>query len=281
MPDDSKLEHISDTAFWVATFRASESDRPNALFHDKFAGMLAGERGRHIAAEMPYGELIAWAMVVRTVTIDELIQRAISLGIDTVVNLGAGLDTRPYRMGVPATLHWIEVDFPQIISYKTDKLARHSPACKVKRIAADLSDLPVRREILHRIGTQSKKVLVVTEGVITYFTPGDAELLSHDLFAVSSFDYWIQDYYQGGAKVWAPSGLQRRLGDSSFNFEEKDWLSFFPRHGWEILENRLTLTEAHRIQRPFPFPSSVSAMPKEDQEKWKSASGCVLYRKPL
>ena len=88
MADDSAITHVADTALWVATYRALESERSDALFHDKLAGLLAGERGRSIAATMPYPRIMAWALVVRTVAIDELIRDAINLGIDTVVNLG-------------------------------------------------------------------------------------------------------------------------------------------------------------------------------------------------
>ena len=97
MPQSADITHISDTALWVATYRADESTRPDALFRDELAGILAGERGRRIADAMPYPKIIAWGMVIRTVSVDALIQRAITLGIDTVINLGAGLDTRRGR----------------------------------------------------------------------------------------------------------------------------------------------------------------------------------------
>ena len=62
-------------------------------------------------------------MVIRTLIIDDLIQKAVVAGADTVVNLGAGLDARPYRMALPESLRWIEVDYPQVIDWKADKLA--------------------------------------------------------------------------------------------------------------------------------------------------------------
>ncbi|PRC60941.1 hypothetical protein C6A85_14430, partial [Mycobacterium sp. ITM-2017-0098] len=38
----------------------------------------------------------------RTKTIDDIITKAISDGCDRVLNLAAGLDTRPYRLNLPA-----------------------------------------------------------------------------------------------------------------------------------------------------------------------------------
>ena len=43
------VENISDTARWVAIFRAEESERPDAVFQDPFARKLAGEKGEQIA----------------------------------------------------------------------------------------------------------------------------------------------------------------------------------------------------------------------------------------
>ena len=49
---------------------------------------------------------------------DHLILEQIGLGVDMVVNLACGLDTRPLRMNLPSHLQWIEVDLPGILDYK-------------------------------------------------------------------------------------------------------------------------------------------------------------------
>jgi O-methyltransferase involved in polyketide biosynthesis len=98
----------------------------------------------------------------------------ISLGVDTVVNLGAGLDTRPYRMELPASLRWIEVDFPDTIAFKNQTQAGEKPVCRLERIAADLSDISLRRSLFQRIGWESQSVLIITDGVIMYLSSDDA-----------------------------------------------------------------------------------------------------------
>src|SRR3954462_5915422 len=116
---DDHLHHVSDTALWVAHYRAEESERPDALFRDPYAKVLAGERGRRIALSMgPTSRYTRWTLVIRTVLIDRFIADAIAAGFDTVLNLGAGLDSRPYRLALPEALQWIEVDQPQIIDHK-------------------------------------------------------------------------------------------------------------------------------------------------------------------
>lgn len=283
MSEDSSIKNVADTALWVATYRADESQRPDALFRDRLAGMLAGDRGRGIAASMPYPAMMAWILAIRTVAIDRLILRAITLGVDTVVNLGAGLDTRPYRMELPSSLNWIEIDFPNMIAYKNDKLAGEKPVCRLERIAADLSDFHIRRNILQRIGSESQSTLIITEGVIYYLSSDDAAALSRDLFTVPSFHYWIQDYRQNASKQRMPEKMKRLFKDSPILFDKDDWLSFFKEHGWTIAENVLAHNESVRLNRPFPvmFPWNILMLmaSKKTQEKWRQSSGFVLYRK--
>jgi hypothetical protein len=39
------IRHISDTALWVAVYRAQESELADAVFRDPYARKLAGDRG--------------------------------------------------------------------------------------------------------------------------------------------------------------------------------------------------------------------------------------------
>src|SRR5512142_1589331 len=90
------IRDVSDTAFFVAHYRALEGERPAALFHDPLAARLAGEHGRRIGEAMKKALVGGWSIAIRTVIIDRYLEAAIAGGVDTVLNLGAGLDTRPY-----------------------------------------------------------------------------------------------------------------------------------------------------------------------------------------
>jgi DNA invertase Pin-like site-specific DNA recombinase len=59
---DTPIENVSDTAFWVAHYRALETKRPDALFHDPLADVLAGDHGHKIARAMPMPFMTAWAI---------------------------------------------------------------------------------------------------------------------------------------------------------------------------------------------------------------------------
>ena len=76
---------VTDTARWVAYFRAVESERPDALFQDRHARRLAGARGQAIAERLPRGPL-SWSIAIRTKVFDELILEAVQAhGVRTVV----------------------------------------------------------------------------------------------------------------------------------------------------------------------------------------------------
>ncbi|HEV1993863.1 MAG TPA: class I SAM-dependent methyltransferase, partial [Candidatus Acidoferrum sp.] len=98
------VRNISDTARWAAVFRARETERADALFRDPYAERLAGTLGVDIANTLPQGNSHAWAWVARTYLFDQFITQELQQGADMVVNLAAGLDARPYRMSLPASL---------------------------------------------------------------------------------------------------------------------------------------------------------------------------------
>src|SRR3989475_2969204 len=89
----------------ISMYRAWESERADALFHDPYARRLAGPQGETIVRTMPKARTWAWPMVVRTCLFDELILRAIERdGVGTVLNLAAGLDARPWRLPLSPAL---------------------------------------------------------------------------------------------------------------------------------------------------------------------------------
>ncbi len=72
--------------------------------------------------------------------------------MDLVLNLAAGLDTRPYRMALPQSLQWIEVDLPDLLDYKEDLLKGERPNCALERMRLDLSDRVSRQELFSMVG---------------------------------------------------------------------------------------------------------------------------------
>src|SRR5262245_46603080 len=138
----TEIRHVSDTARWVAFYRAMETQRPDALFHDPFASKLAGTHGEAIVDNLPRGRQMAWAMIVRTQVFDEIIRDRIRTGgVDLVLNLAAGLDARPWRLTqLPPSLQWVDVDLPGILDYKLEALAGEKTVCHYDAVRLDLTD---------------------------------------------------------------------------------------------------------------------------------------------
>src|SRR5260370_34479140 len=100
-----------------------------------------------------------------------------------VINLAAGLDTRPYRMRLPSSLQWIEVDLPELIAYKEEILRNEKPVCKLQRVRLDLSDANARRALFVDLARRAKRPMAVSEGLITYLTATQTSRPGQDLAA--------------------------------------------------------------------------------------------------
>jgi methyltransferase (TIGR00027 family) len=138
--------------------------------------------------------MVRWNVAIRTVIIDDFITSAMARGVDTVLSLGAGLDTRPYRLDLPAELSWIEVDYPEMIAFKAERLASESPRCHLERVGLDLADIAARREFLARVDAGVSRLLVLTEVVILHLYERQVATLADDLRALAHLDGWIVDY---------------------------------------------------------------------------------------
>ena len=248
------INNVSDTAFWIAEYRANETDRPDALFRDPLARRLSGQEGRDIANAMPGSRMTAWTVVMRTVMIDDFILDVIANGADVILNLGAGLDTRPYRMELPASLRWIEVDFPHVIEFKEEKLADQTPRCQLERVKLDLSNREARRAFLNATNASAKKILVITEGVVPYLSVEDAGTLADDLNATPNVTNWIVDYFANGVMqmLQRRRNLANQLKNSPFKFNPPDWFAFFASHGWKPKQMKYMAEESQRLHRGMP-----------------------------
>jgi len=250
------ITHISDTARWVALYRAMESERPDALFHDSYARRLAGDRGEQILKTLPNARTWAWPMVVRTAVMDELILRAISRdGVGTVVNLAAGLDTRPYRLALPHTLRWCEVDFPDVIAYKREQLAGERPACLLEQAGVDLTDSRERHALFARLGASARAALVISEGLLIYLTPEQVAGLAVALHEQASFRWWLIDLGSPALlkmmeKTW---GKAVAAGNAPFRFAPPEGTAFFQAYGWREAEYRSMWEESRRLKRTMRF----------------------------
>lgn len=275
------VRNVGDTARWAAVFRARETEREDALFRDPYAARLAGSRGEQIAAAFPFHNEQAWSWVTRTWLFDHLISKEIATGTEIVMNLASGLDARPYRMKLPPTIAWVEVDFADVLHYKEQVLADAKPSCRVERVPLNLSNLAERRALFSNFG-RAKKALVVTEGLLMYLTETACGELAQDLFA-SGCEHWILDIASPGLlkMLQQEGGSQLEKVGAPLQFAPQQGPQFFIRHGWTVQEVHSMLKTADRLGRvPQPLkPAAAAPEPPPDQMGDRPWSGvCLLKR---
>jgi methyltransferase (TIGR00027 family) len=278
----SEIRDVSDTAIWVAYYRAVETDRHDAIIRDPLAKVLVGDRGAAIAQAFGRtSRYTAWTVISRTLIIDDYIQNALRQGVDAVVNLGAGLDTRPYRMDLPASLPWVEADFPHMVQYKTEKLRDQTPRCQLLRVGLDLSNTAARRDFIAKMVPEAKRILVLTEGVVPYLAEEEVAELAQDLRARSQVTFWVVEYFSEFAyRYLRRVGQSRQMANSPFRFFPTNWMEFFRERGWERKELHYFGEIARRFHRPPPMPwmakLAMLFMSKERIAQMQRLSGYLL-----
>jgi methyltransferase (TIGR00027 family) len=191
-PGKHEITHVSDTALMVAACRALETEEPDAFARDPLAARLAGERGFAILNGIPWSMVLRFGMAVRTRFVDDLLAEALTIhAIRTVLSVGCGLDTRPWRLALPPGLRWIEVDFPGVLDYKHGLLAGEKAHCRVERLSVDLNDAAQRRTMYAAAGTEP--ALVITEGVLMYLPAGTVDVLAAEIPSACGAAHWISD----------------------------------------------------------------------------------------
>jgi methyltransferase (TIGR00027 family) len=278
---DNPIRNVSDTALWVAIYRAMESERPDAIFHDPYARRLGGERGQAIVNVMPHGTTMSWPMVVRTAVMDEIILRCVQQGAATVLNLAAGLDARPYRLALPSTLRWLHVDLPDMVDYFRSHMSGETPKCQLEFVAVDLRNETARREVFAQAARHGP-VLVITEGLLIYLEPDNVAELARDLHEIARAKWWLSDL----ASPMLLKFLERRWqpllkgGNAPFRFGPAESTAFFAPHGWRELEFHSHWQESIRLKRTAPhfwFWNIVRHLqPRKRREEMQRMSGIIL-----
>jgi O-methyltransferase involved in polyketide biosynthesis len=161
------------------------------------------------------------------------------------------MDTRPYRMDLPASLHWVEVDHPSLIESKDAQLSTEVPACAIERIGLDLADHAARREVFDRIWATSTRAMVLTEGVLGALSVDEAGGLADDLHARPGCDSWVIDYFS--PRLLAAYQKHQPHRNVPVRFDPPGWETFFTERGWRIKEIRFLGVESERLHRPVPL----------------------------
>lgn len=245
---DTQIEHVSDTALLVAAARAKESERPDGLIHDPFAGRLAGDRGMALAKNVQTPEWMELGMGLRTRFLDELILRALGNGVDSILSLGAGLDARAWRLDLPSELRWMEVDFREMLDYKYGLLSDTTPHCHLERRSADLNNASERHAVIEEAASGAKNPLLMTEGLLMYLPAETVHSLATET-REAGFRFWLLD-------STSPGLMRRAHGDAidhinrvraETHLEGPHVREAIEQHGWKPFERRLFIEEGPKL----------------------------------
>jgi methyltransferase (TIGR00027 family) len=251
---DGQITHVSDTALLVAACRAIETEASDGFIRDPFAARLAADRGMAMLLAMPHPGMMRFGICVRTHFMDELLLEALaSHPIATVLSVGCGLDTRPWRLDLPGDLRWIEVDFPDMLDYKESLLSADTPRCRRERLTADMNDSAQRAAVYAAAG--SAPALMITEGLLMYLPGATVEALAAEAPQCSGIAYWMSDITSSAFERAINMDLSRTVGhvQASDCLKGEQILDSIRRRGWTTTAHRSYITDMAfampRIQR--------------------------------
>jgi O-methyltransferase involved in polyketide biosynthesis len=184
-------------------------------------------------------------------------------------------------MNLPESLQWVEVDFPKIIAYKEKILAEEKPVCQLERIAQDLSDIDARRELFASLNARTRRAVIVTEGLLIYFSPEDVSSLAADLNAASNFRAWIIDLSSPGQLrlMQRTTGKQLSAAGAGFKFGPPEGVNFFAPFGWHATDVQGMLKTAAEFKRAPDELLCMLPEPKGNPGNYPWTGVCKLEKR--
>jgi methyltransferase (TIGR00027 family) len=243
---DSEIIHVSDTALMVAACRAAETELEDGFVRDPFAARLAGERGKAILNALPYANIARMGLSIRARFVDELLLEALATNsIATVLSVGCGLDTRPWRLDLPANLRWIEVDFADMLDYKERLMSGEKAHCRRERLVADVTD-PQQRHTMYK-AADAEPSLMITEGLLMYLPAVTVDQLASETRNQSSVAHWISDITTTGFRKALGGGTDTmspiRHVQAADALEGERIQEVLQRHGWNTAARRSYISD--------------------------------------
>jgi methyltransferase (TIGR00027 family) len=258
------MQQSSRTAEYMALFRAVESARgpKQTLFTDRWASEFLRPTLRSVAVLARVSRLnvaicryldLRWpgarpTGVARTRYLDDAVAEAIQGGIRQIVILGAGFDTRPYRIPGCEDCRIYEVDHPHTSRLKqtvVQRMLKHQPA-HVVFVAADLNTRAVG-DVLHDAGLDvSQPCLFLWEGVTNYLTESAVDATLRYVGTVAPFSRILFTYvdrdvlrpdstFQG---IHAVRALLRRVDEPwTFGFDPTQLPQYLNNRGLRLLSD--------------------------------------------
>lgn len=188
---DSMLP-ISETLFIPLAARATESAKDNAIILDKKSAEIFKEiNTEHMIVDG--GEIATHGILARTKVIDEEVSEILSKDPNaTIINLGAGLDTRISRID-NGYLKWYDLDLPEVIIFREKFFSENE---RIRFISRSVLDSTWMQEVNV---SKDSTVIIIAEGLLMYFSKKEVteilELLAANFPEAHMFFDVVHSYF--------------------------------------------------------------------------------------
>ncbi len=252
---------VSHTAFRVMFYVALEQYQPDEhrLIHDDIAHKMLTGRLKLLVRIFGFKPIRQGFLGLiergfpgtrvgfcRKRYIDDKLIEAMDTGIDTVVILGSGLDTRAYRFPQLSTLLVYEVDLPQMIAYKERKLRQLYGAVPphVRLVPMDFDRQMLGEVLKNDDFSVDQKSFVIWEGVTQYISEAAVRTVFEFLAKVRPgsriiFTYILKDFMDGERtygleRLYQQTRVKRQMWQ--FGLQPSQVAAFMGEYSWKELE---------------------------------------------
>jgi O-methyltransferase involved in polyketide biosynthesis len=167
-----ELSHLSETLLIPLTARGNETLHSSPVIKDeKSLEILSQIDPENINADG--GNISTHGILARTIIIDQELNKLLLQNPEsTVINLGAGLDTRLNRLD-NGLLTWYDLDLKEVIELRSLFFA---PDNRIHSIPKSVLDFSWIEEIVNR-----ENVIIIAEGLLMYFSEDDVKIILQEL----------------------------------------------------------------------------------------------------
>lgn len=195
---------VQDSLFLTLCGRALDSRAEQSILSDVMADEILHEI-EFDPATLPFAAKGMRDIALRAKKLDEIVERFVARHPDAVVlDLGAGLDSRYFRVNPPSTVDWYDIDFPEVVAARQQVMP---PRDNVHTIGASLTD----PHWLDQVPTD-RPAVIVADGLVAFLAQDAFVSLLNRLTghfpggelafnAYTRFHVWVLKRYSGTASL--------------------------------------------------------------------------------
>lgn len=174
MDNNKNQLSITETLYIPLVARATETKRDNPIVYDLKAVEIIDQLDVSNKT-VDGGEISTLGILARTKVIDEEVQKKLTANPNTtVINLGAGLDTRIFRLHNDV-VKWYDLDLPKVITLRGRFIGENE---RIRFIAKSVLDTSWIDDI---DTSESNNIIIIAEGLLMYFAAEDVRQIFHSL----------------------------------------------------------------------------------------------------